>query len=42
VSIEDALNHIDDWRVDWDRELTAAEEELVRKPEWRAGLHFLC
>ena len=38
VSLDDAMDHIDDWKVDWDMDLTRREIELVRDPVWRAGL----
>jgi hypothetical protein len=40
VGLLDALGHIDDWKVDWDLELTPEEIALVRDPTWRAGLVF--
>jgi hypothetical protein len=40
VSIREAMEHIDDWKVDWDATLTAAEIALVRTAKWRAGLFF--
>lgn len=33
-----ALEHIDEWKVDWDSGLSKKEEALVRCPVWRAGL----
>jgi hypothetical protein len=38
VSIEDAMDHIDEWKVDWDMDLTRSEIALVNDPVWRAGL----
>lgn len=40
VSIKDAIEHIEDWKVDWDMNLTEKEAALVRCVEWRAGLSF--
>jgi hypothetical protein len=40
VLLPDALDHIDNWKVDWDMELTEEEIALVKKPEWRAGWNF--
>jgi hypothetical protein len=39
VSLKDALEHIHDWVVDWDLELTDKEIQLVQRPDWR--LSFL-
>ena len=38
VSLEDAMNHIDDWVVDWDAELTRNEIRLVKTKKFRDGL----
>jgi hypothetical protein len=38
VSMKDAMDHVDDWKVDWDMNLTEEEIALVRNPTWRAGL----
>ena len=36
VLLTDALiDHIDDWKVDWDMDLTSTEVALVRDPAWR-------
>jgi hypothetical protein len=40
VSLRDALDHLEEWKVDWDMDLTAEERALVLTPEWRAGLIF--
>ena len=44
VQLRDALNHVHDWKVYWDAELTAAERALVltprTTPDWRAHLVF--
>jgi len=40
VSLQEAMEHIDDWKVDWDAELTSAEIALVRTAKWREGLTF--
>jgi hypothetical protein len=40
VPLQQALLHFDEWKVDWDMELTSEEIEIVRNPEWRAGLRF--
>ena len=40
VSLEDAMNNIDTWVVDWDMNLTEKEIKSVRTPEWREGLQF--
>ena len=40
VSLEDAMNHIEAWRVDWDMNLSRAEVALVFDDVWRAGLRF--
>ena len=40
VSLPDCLANIDAWVADWDMELTAPEVDLVRDPQWRAGLNF--
>lgn len=39
VELYEALMNIDTWTVDWDMELTEEEIELVKTPEWRAGLY---
>ncbi len=38
VPLDDAMDHFDDWEVDWDTDLTRREIELVWDPVWRAGL----
>jgi len=38
VSLKDALEHIHDWVVDWDMELTDKEIQLVQRPAWRLRL----
>jgi hypothetical protein len=38
VSLDDAMDHVDDWKVDWDMDLTRREIALVKDPVWRAGL----
>jgi hypothetical protein len=38
VSLDNAMDHIDDWKVDWDMDLTRSQIQLVRDPVWRAGL----
>jgi len=40
VSIDDAMDHIDSWKVDWDMDLTKKEIKTVRDPAWRRGLVF--
>jgi len=35
VPLKAALEHIDDWKVDWDMDLSAEEVALVLDPEWR-------
>ena len=40
VSIEEAMKHVDDWKVDWDMNLTDKEIALVRTSKWRDGLYF--
>jgi len=40
VSHQAAMEHIDDWKVDWDMNLTDEEIALVRTSEWRDGLTF--
>jgi hypothetical protein len=36
VSLDDAMDHIDDWKVDWDRmDLTKLEIAIVKDPVWR-------
>lgn len=40
VSLRDALNHIHDWAVDWDMDLTEEERLLVLDENWRRGLSF--
>jgi hypothetical protein len=40
VSLKDAMDHITDWVVDWDMNLTESERNLVLTPEWRAGQTF--
>ena len=32
------MDHIDEWKVDWDMDLTRREIALVKDPVWRAGL----
>ena len=38
VSLQEAMEHIEDWVVDWDLDLTPEEIAVVCDPEWRAGL----
>ena len=38
VSLQQAMEHIEDWVVDWDMNLTPEEIAVVCDPEWRAGL----
>ena len=38
VSLKDAMEHIDEWKVDWDMNLTADEVALVHRPSWRSLL----
>jgi hypothetical protein len=38
VSLDDAMDHIDEWKVNWDMDLTRREIALVKDPVWRAGL----
>lgn len=40
ISIKDAIEHFDDWRTDWDMELTEKEIAIVKDPKWRSGLRF--
>jgi hypothetical protein len=40
VSLKDAMEHINLWKVDWDMNLTKQEIELVKDPNWRSGLQF--
>ena len=40
VSLKEAMQHIDDWKVDWDMNLSASEIELVKTQQWRDGLTF--
>ena len=40
VSLAAAMEHVDDWKVDWDMNLTKEEIALVMDPEWRDGLTF--
>ena len=40
VRLSDAMEHIDEWVVDWDMDLTAEEIATVRSVQWRAGLTF--
>jgi hypothetical protein len=40
VTLKDAMDHIHDWKVDWDAFLTKKEIGLVMDPDWRAGLVF--
>ena len=40
VSLADAMDHIHDWVVDWDMELTDRERQLVLDARWRSGLTF--
>ena len=40
VQLNDAMDHVHEWVVDWDIELTKEEIMLVRTAEWRAGLKF--
>ena len=35
VSLRDALDHIDEWTVDWDIDLTLKEIYLVKHASWR-------
>ena len=38
VDVHTAMRHIDDWKVDWDVNLTSEEIALVKSAEWRSGL----
>ena len=41
VSLQEAMEHIEDWVVDWDMDLTNQEKMLVLFDEtWRKGLTF--
>jgi len=40
VPLHEAMNHVHDWVVDWDIDLTPAEKRLVLDNEWRSGLRF--
>ncbi len=40
VTLPEVIQHITDWVVDWDLNLTKQERDLVMKSEWRAGLSF--
>jgi hypothetical protein len=40
VSLRQAMQHVHDWKVDWDMELTEEERALVLTPAWRANLVF--
>ncbi len=40
TQMKEAMEHFDDWTVDWDLHLTEEEIALVKTPEWRAGLRF--
>jgi hypothetical protein len=40
VPLDEAMNHVHDWIVDWDIDLTPAERRLVLTNEWRSGLQF--
>ena len=38
VSMQEAMDHVHDWKVDWDMNLTQEERALVLDDAWRAGL----
>ena len=38
VSLKDAMEHVHDWKVDWDRQLSPEERELVVDDAWRSRL----
>lgn len=40
VSLQDAMEHIHDWVVDWDMNLTHREKMVVLDVNWRSGLIF--
>ena len=40
VSLREAMQHVHDWKVDWDMELTKEERALVLTPAWRENLVF--
>ena len=40
VSLQEAMEHIEDWYVDWDLDLTPEEIAVVCDPEWSAGVTF--
>jgi hypothetical protein len=40
VSLRQAMQHVHEWKVDWDMELTEEERALVLTPAWRANLVF--
>lgn len=40
VTLQDAMEHVDDWKVDWDMHLTKRERALVMTAAWRAALSF--
>jgi hypothetical protein len=40
VSLREAMQHVHDWKVDWDMELTDEERTLVLTPAWRENLVF--
>jgi hypothetical protein len=35
VSLKYAMDRNDNWKENWDTNLTLAEKELMRSPEWR-------
>jgi hypothetical protein len=40
MSLQGALEHIDDWQCDWDIHLTEKEIALVKSEAWRSELRF--
>ena len=40
VTLPQAMEHVDDWTVDWTIGLTAEEISLVKTSKWRNGLQF--
>ncbi len=40
VSQKDAMEHFEDWRTDWDANLSKRERRVVCLQSWRDGLVF--
>ena len=41
VTLKDAMEHVHDWVVDWDMNLSEEERKLVLQDDWQQGLSFI-